>query len=611
MSPRIFKTLLPALLLMTMLVACQPPEPEPSGATHTLAPESESESVQWRQTLHRNGDDLLTAGLGLSGLQRPAEALAPAPNASAESLRRLAIHNAWTSLAALNEAGGVGGLLQELPEVSGREFMTRQRLPGRQHPVRYLVQLPDAFDPGAPCLVAAPASGSRGVYGAIALAGAWGLPRGCAVVYTDKGAGTDFFSVDDQHGVRLDGRRAPWAEIDDLEVDPPAAPAEVEAARQYMPHAHSGDHPEADWGQHVLTSIRLARQLLGEEYGERLNLGSLVTVATGLSNGAGAALRAAEQDAEGLIDGVVAVMPNVTPPSAPHLYDYASLAALLQPCLLADGPATLSKPLGNAWLVAAGQSRCDALADAGWLDQATPEAARQRLQAVGFDDAALSLSAANVALDLWRSVLVSYASAYLRADAFDMPCGYGFAIENASPEQRQAWWASHSGIGAGSGIELVDGGAGPGGSALSGLLCLRGLFDGDDEPARQLRAAMDATLATAGLPDIPVLLVHGREDGLIPAAFSARAYVEAVREQGGRVTYWEVDRAQHFDALLAVPAVAEQLVPILPYGWRALDRLAEVLAEQGDLGGDRRFEPVPAVAKPQTWSGLGFSAWSE
>ena len=36
----------------------------------------------------------------------------------------------------------------------------------------------------------ATSSGSRGVYGAIST-GEWGLKKGCAVAYTDKGAGTE------------------------------------------------------------------------------------------------------------------------------------------------------------------------------------------------------------------------------------------------------------------------------------------------------------------------------------------------------------------------------------------------------------------------------------
>src|SRR3546814_12252624 len=69
-----------------------------------------------------------------------------------------------------------------------------------------MVQIPDGFDHQARCIVVSASSGSRGIYGAIALAGAWGLPHGCAVAYTDKGAGTDYLDVSRGTGVALDGR---------------------------------------------------------------------------------------------------------------------------------------------------------------------------------------------------------------------------------------------------------------------------------------------------------------------------------------------------------------------------------------------------------------------
>ena len=51
------------------------------------------------------------------------------------------------------------------------------------------VQVPDSFNQTAPCLVLGPSSGSRGVYGAIATAGEWGLKHGCAVALVDAGKG--------------------------------------------------------------------------------------------------------------------------------------------------------------------------------------------------------------------------------------------------------------------------------------------------------------------------------------------------------------------------------------------------------------------------------------
>src|SRR5690606_5969322 len=131
-----------------------------------------------RETAHRGSDDLLSAGLGLGGLRAKAPAFAEASAPMREELRRRAIHASWAGIADLGPLGGYGHTYGAVPNVPGREYQALARLPGAKAPFRVLVQVPDAFDAKARCLLVAPSSGSRGVYGAIALAGAWGLPRG-------------------------------------------------------------------------------------------------------------------------------------------------------------------------------------------------------------------------------------------------------------------------------------------------------------------------------------------------------------------------------------------------------------------------------------------------
>lgn len=589
--------LMTPLALSLLLSGCQFDPPEATSAP--------SAPFAGRVSEHSGDDDLVTAGLGLSGLvaglPEARDPAAPTP----EELRRMAIHSAWISLAALNPAGGMGGLFDQLPRVSGREFSAFRTLPGRAHPARVLMQLPDDFNHEQPCLVVAPASGSRGVYGAVPLAAPGALLDGCGVVYTDKGAGTDFFDYGDGSGVQLSGVRG---QPDDGPMGflPEAAADQQNSGRIAMPHAHSGDHPEADWGQYVLDAARFGLEVLDHAFDGEFSSANTRIIATGLSNGAGAVLRAAEQDAEGLLAAVVAVMPNITPPDGVHLFDYASLAALYQPCMLGDLEATLALPLGNPMLASAGQQRCAALVAAGLLEEADPDLARQRLLAQGFDEPALALAPVNVALDLWRSVLVAYASAYLRTGAHDMPCAYAMDGAAASPAQRQNWWATHSGVGAGGGIALIDGLADEPDPALPGLRCLHDLLLGDSEQSERLRAAIESTRASATLPDLPVLIVHGRDDGLVPAAFSSRPYVEQARANGARIAYWEVSNSQHFDALLAAPGVGDRLVPILPYGWHGLSLINAVLDGEAELGGDRQIETTPAPAgQPLELENLG------
>ncbi|MFW5927102.1 MAG: 3-hydroxybutyrate oligomer hydrolase family protein, partial [Wenzhouxiangella sp.] len=131
---------------------------------------------------------------------------------------------------------------------------------------------------------------------------------------------------------------------------------------------------------------------------------------------------------------------------------------------------------------------------------------------------------------------------------------------------------------------------------LPGLLCLRELWGGESEESEALRAAVEETRATAQLPDIPVLIIHGRNDGLIPVALSSRPYVQEARGHGARLAYWEVEQVQHFDALLGAPGVTGRYVPLIPYAWAGLDRVREILAGRTGLGKDRRIHPVPAPA---------------
>ncbi|MEE4304950.1 MAG: 3-hydroxybutyrate oligomer hydrolase family protein [Wenzhouxiangella sp.] len=595
------------LLAIPLLVACSPGD-EPAGSGEA-APD-----LEIRVTEHRGGDDLLTAGLGLDGLAgnapQPADPEAP----TAAELRRMAIHKSWTGIQSFTPAGGLGGLLDELPTVRGREFQAFVTVADANHPVRVLLQLPDAFDSEAPCLVVAPASGSRGVYGAIALAGPWALPAGCAVVYTDKGAGTDFFDYASETGVRLDGSRAARGE-GQLGFEPAAMPTEDEEAEGpapdpstvALPHAHSGDNPEADWGRHVLAAAEFGLGILSDELDGEFSADSTRVIAAGLSNGGGAVLRAAEIDEEGLLDAVVAVSPNVTAPGAPPLYDYATAAALYQPCMLADLEKVGGMPLGNPMLAAMGEVRCASLARAGLLEEGTAQAARARLNELGFEDPVLDQAAVNVVLGLWRTVGASYASAYLRRGPFDMPCGFAYSAPEATAAQRHAWWALHSGVGAGEGIVLTDS-LGDGQDAqLPALRCLRSLWAGKGSETRQLHEAVEATRASASLPgEAPVMVIHGADDGLIPAAFSSRPWVEQARANGANVTYWEVADAQHFDVLLGAPGVAGRYVPLLPYGWRALDRIREALDGQGAMGEDRVIDPEPAPAgEPLEWEDLG------
>ena len=123
---------------------------------------------------------------------------------------------------------------------------------GRQN-VTMMVQVPATFSAAAPCIVTATSSGSRGVYGAIGSAGEWGLKRGCAVAYSDKGTGSGVHDLQADTVNLIDGRRsdATTAGSDSnftarLTAAERAAFNAATPNRYAVKHAHSEQNPEKD-----------------------------------------------------------------------------------------------------------------------------------------------------------------------------------------------------------------------------------------------------------------------------------------------------------------------------------------------------------------------------
>jgi hydroxybutyrate-dimer hydrolase len=593
------------LLLVPVLAGC---------AAHTAALEPVMPSLDFvpgevRVTRHRGHDDLLSAGLGLTALAGAPVPFADPAHPTAAELRRRAIQMSWKGIADLGPLGGYGTVYGDVPAVPGREYQAFAWIPGAHQPHRVLLQAPDNFDKAKRCLVVTASSGSRGIYGAIALAGAWGLPMGCAVAYTDKGAGTGFYDYADNSGVALDGRRAHRGEAP-LEFTPPPLPA---AAGIAVKHLHSGDNPEADWGRHVLQAARFGLAMLDRAYPEQAPFTPQNTriIATGLSNGGGAVLQAAGLDDDHLLDGVVALEPNVQlAGQGRKLYDYATEAAIWLPCALSDARFD-AVPFARAPIARGWPLRCASLHAHGLVTADTPPAqaahAYERLRAHGWTDAAMQVAATSTAFDLWRAIAAGYASAYLRRGAADMPCGFHYAAATpggqpgmADAATRVAWWPDSGGIPPGNGISLFGGTDTSADPTLPGELCLRALWEGDDATARALHAGIDATVARLPRPELPLWVLHGADDGLLPTAFTSEPYIAWLRAQGRRPLYWKVPHAQHFDAFLPLPGFGDRHLPLLPYGYAALDRLWAHLYEGAGWPDDL---PTPA-GRPRGASAL-------
>lgn len=567
-----------------------------------------------RETAHHGDDDLLSAGLGLAGLRSAPSAFGDPTSPTPQELRRRAIQTNWKAIADLGPLGGYGEVYGHVPEVSGREYQAFAKIPDAHSSHRVLVQIPDAFDAKARCLVVTASSGSRGIYGAIALGGAWGLKRGCAVAYTDKGCGTGYFDTPSATGVALDGTRAVVGDAQ-LEFAPDVYTAQSHIA---IKHAHSGDNPEAQWGRYLLQAAEFGLAMLDRAMPHLAPFTPQNTriIAVGLSNGGAAVLQAAGLDNAGWLDAAVAIAPNVyVSEGGRALFDYATEAALLLPSALSDtrfGATPFARAKGAVlpMRVARGAN----WARARILDSGSAKDALERLHAVGWSQDALKSAAATTAFELWRALAVAYASAYTRSGVGCMPGSYRYAAHDsnrqaraATPTERAAWWADAAGLPPGGGVFLDEPAARNATDApLAGVLQLRELWTSGTAESQGLRASVAATAAHLPRAELLVWLIHGRDDGLIAAAFSSDSYVAWLRGHGRDPIYWPLPHVQHFDGFLSLPALGDRYVPLLPYAYAALDKVWRHLVEGEALRPGVTPQPQPRGAGTLDSTHLGF-----
>ena len=245
-----------------------------------------------------SSNDLLTAGLGKTGLgSATAPGFADPLHPTAEELRRSAIYNNYRALVDPTPGGGYGTLYGPNVKPDGTVTASEGLIPGDEYIVEQdghgrvtmMVQVPSSFDPMNSCIVAAPSSGSRGVYGAIATAGEWGLKHGCAVAYTDKGTGTGAHDLQNNTVNLTRGERADAATAgDSANFIAPISESQRAAFNAATPnrfafkHAHSQTNPEKDWGRNVLRSIEFALDLLNEKFRGSLSSRTKITSSTEL-----------------------------------------------------------------------------------------------------------------------------------------------------------------------------------------------------------------------------------------------------------------------------------------------------------------------------------------
>src|SRR5262245_44473207 len=409
-----------------------------------------------------NTNDLLTAGLGRSGLgSTTPPGFADARHPTAEELRRSAIYNNYRALVDPSRNGGYGILYGPNVSVDGTPTDSEGKIAGDEYiafahdasgrkKVTMMVQVPSRFDPAKACIITAPSSGSRGIYGAIAT-GEWGLKHGCAVAYTDKGSGTGAHDLQANTVNLMRGERADAAAAgDNSNFTAALTGAERTAFNTATPnriafkHAHSQQNPEKDWGENVLESIRFAFHVLRQKYGPQIDKQSTIVIASSVSNGGGAALRALEADQERLIDGLAVAEPNVTParrrrfsilqdgrpPFTAHsrpLIDYTTLINVYQACanMAAENAGAPLNP-GN------GAARCLSLSAKGLLTATTLAEQASEAQRIINDYGILPeqnlVQPGYWTLNVPQAISVTYVNAYGRFSVIDNLCAFSFGV---------------------------------------------------------------------------------------------------------------------------------------------------------------------------------------
>ncbi|MFN3732009.1 D-(-)-3-hydroxybutyrate oligomer hydrolase [Comamonas testosteroni] len=633
-----------------------------------------------QQSYDGSSDDLLTAGMGKSGLAAataPGFAIALQPTAA--ELRRLAIYTNYRAMLDMTAAGGYGTLYGPNVDAQGRVTAGEGRIAGIEYiafsddgtgrkNVTLMVQVPASFDPRKACIITATASGSRGVYGAITT-GEWGLKRGCAVAYSDKGTGAAPHDLMNDTVPLIDGTRSTAAAAGKQAAFNAGLTAGEQAAfntatpnRFAFKHAHSGQNPEKDWGRTTLQAVEFAYYVLNERYGDHNILGerlrtlkpsNTIVIASSISNGGGAAIAAAEQDSQGLINGVAVSEPAVELPTNPGvtvqrggtalpvvgktLVDFTTYANLYQPCAslaasISGSPYAAAFAAGYAsTALPIAPNRCAALRTAGLLNAMTTaaqaEEALQRLRDYGWEPESSELHASLAAFEVAPAVSVTFANSLSRASVKDNLCGYSYAGATAAgavtplaPGSLVSMFSTGNGVPPSSGVQLINnkGKFGAARDFLSvsmnsgvadwntpGALCLRNLVTGNDGSARALQAGIDETRRSGNLQGKPTIIVHGRADALLPVNHTTRPYVALNRRVEGaasKLSYVEVTNAQHFDSFIGLPTVLPgydtRYIPLHVYLNRALDAMYDHLANGKALPPSQVVRTVPRGGNP-------------
>ncbi|MDN3640111.1 3-hydroxybutyrate oligomer hydrolase family protein [Simiduia curdlanivorans] len=587
-------------------------------------------------------DDLVSAGLTLNQLRTKLAPAEDSANPTASELRRGAYHQNYQSLLALAEQDGYGQAYAQAMQtdnlVAGSEYLLPVRYSDHSIAAMLMVQVPTHFDGKNPCLVVTASSGSRGIYGAVGVVGAWALHQGCAVASTDKGTGTGFHWLTENLAQSTTGQVKTGSAIDSHFHA--KGSSKLDALIDQYPHriatkhAHSGKKIEQEWGQFTLQAAQLGFYVLNQYHRDKQQAGyftraNTLTLGAAISNGGAAVLQAAELDQDGWLDAIVVSEPNVFLPSnfsyrlngatkttrsLPHrAIEYALYGACASLAETVDSPlSAMQLPYFTGHFA----NRCEQLKNLGLIQgedqQALAQAALVKMQQVGLAPEAHTLLMTSSAIGLWESIAVNYTNSYLGSSVEDHLCQLSYAFVDqtgqpiATPEAvRNHLFASSSGIIPTSGLHIINdqsqegprslyfskNQAGQLDYGLTNMLCLKQAINSPDFDAQVNQLAFSGDLHGK-----PALIVQGGSDNLIDPSQHSRAYLDLNYHAEGnksQLRYIEVDRGQHFDAFLNYPPLRTYYTPLHGFFEQALDIMLAHLNSAKPLPPSQRILTEP------------------
>jgi hydroxybutyrate-dimer hydrolase len=570
-------------------------------------------------------DDLVTAGIGFTPLSKMIQKIdyVDSANPTRQELRQAKLNRF------IDTKTGEGLLFgfkkKELTslfdgKIAGTEILATIK----DENVGFLLQVPVDFDKKKPCIVVVPASGSDGLYNAkdVQIRGLWGLKHNCAVVYNDKGLGNGIYDITNEQGFTIDGIVAK----DNLLFKPTISNKEEfiknNPHRYAVKQLHSKQNPEKEWPAYIFHSITFALFELNEMYQGmgKLNFTEKNTIILiyGADDGATAALRAAELDTQGRINGVIAVNPRIQPRNMPSFTietkaaassiayhsvpDYSSYGSLYIPCAIPAIKLLNEQsnyiPYASKFLFS--KNRCNALKQANLLPTGSPQEALNRLREYGWKpemDIQLPYFYFNESI----YYAYKYISAYGRFDVTENMCDLSVAstqqeplynhgeiepltqvnfaeiwglskgdlpiwanvdataidlVENKDLTSPRREWYSSSMV-----KDSIDYGA-------KGAICLREKIN-----EQRVDQGLKEVQATGNLNKIKTFIIHGKNNVKQLIDYTSRPYValnNLVEGKESQLRYIEVENASYLDGKAPFD---NTLLPIDYYGEDAMEWL--------------------------------------